>query len=202
MTRSERRRVLSVPKAILVQARAFLRLASAAERFFGRCGPGGGREAEEARAAALDKRREARQAFKALKGRGREEWLAVSRYLAESADETGRAVEESLRFGLPSGAADRLPAEMAAALRGAAEELGLALGAWQRGSRGIEHLVKAKGMASETERLGRKARDASLEDSRFVEGLKSREIFRRFSSAAESLQLASDRLAELWALAS
>ena len=136
-------------------------------------------------------------AVKAHNSPRREDWLAVSRGLSDLADEAGWAVDEAGRLAVEGG---RFLTEMARGVVGAAEEIGAALEALNRGSQTEPHLLKAKGRALEVERLYRKARADLLFDSEVVKGLKTGAIYRRFSQSAEAAQKAADRLGELLAV--
>jgi len=183
-----------VPEALAEQAQAGVAVAALAARFFRRPTEANAFAVHQARLRA---RREALAAAAALKaGRDlrRREWLALSRRLAQAAEEGAAGAAEGSRFGV-AGVPD-LPA-MSAGLRDAGRDLVAALAALPDAPRCEARLIAAKRRAAEVERLRQRARAAALDGPNVVTELKLRTVLQRLSRAAEALQQAADGVAEM-----
>lgn len=149
-----------------------------------------------ARAARIRSWRCGLEAAAKLKGgRFQQQWLDLSRRLAEAAQESAAAAAEACRFGV-AGFADL--AAMSAGLRDSVRDLGAALKCLDKWPSRCEALmVAAKRRAAEAERLGRSSRAAALESHNAVADLKARTVLHRLGRAAEACQQAADRIAEI-----
>ena len=178
------------PKPVLGQSQGVVTLTTGAARFFRDPSTANAFAAYEAK---LEVRR-LRASARGVTGPEREDWLAVSRFSALSSDEAAWAVEETARFKADC---DESLAVMSAGLRDAAVDLAAALGKLSDPAACQSLLAAAKARALDVERLHRKARSAAHESANVVSGLKSKEVAKRLSQAAEALQQAADRIAEI-----
>lgn len=137
---------------------------------------------------------EAQTAIRAGHGPWRENWLSISRHFMELLTETRKAVEETIRFKAAGG---KDYAAMAGLLRDAGGDLIEAVNGVASGRPCEDSLIAAKKTAGEVERIYRSARFKALDAPNVVAGLKDKEIAKRLSDAAEAIQQAVDRVAEL-----
>jgi len=187
----------SAPKELLGQADGVVELTRAVAQFFEEPSEP---SAVAARSLALAAREQGRSAAAAIKAAGqeprREDWLALSRSLAELGERAGRAVAQAKLFGV-----ERRPglARMTRELCFSAE----ALAAGLRGSADpesyVKKLVESKRRASSADMSGRRAGRAALDNPSVVEGLKDREVYNCLLASAQAAQEAVDCAAELLA---
>lgn len=187
---------LESPKALLAQASALVSVTGAAATFFKTSAVASAATTHEA-VVARARRKSAEAALKAGKERRREDWLLLSRAMADAAEEASRGVEECERFDVAS---DETLTRMSAELRDATQAAHAALGALGEAARCADFLVMTKRKASAVEGLNRRARKAAMEQPNVVTELKARAVYQRFSQAAESLQKIADVLGQIVAL--
>lgn len=181
----------------MAQASALVRVADAAAAFFKTAAVASAATTHEA-VVARARRKAAEAVLKAGQDRRREEWLFLSRTMADAAEEASRGVEECERFEVPC---DQTLARMSAELRDAARAAQAAMDVLADPQRCAEHLVLAKKRASAVEGLNRKARKAAMNQPNVVLELKARAIYQRLSQAAEGVQKTADALGEILGLA-
>jgi hypothetical protein len=176
----------AAPRELLAQAAAVAELTRSAARYF--------REPSEPAAIAVKARvtdaLERGRAAKAALRRG-EDWLAISRALADLAEHSGRSVAQAKLYGVERQAS---LGKAAMELREAAAALDLAL---RREKGRAERLVEAKRWVSNADRTLARLRAGALEDPRVVAGLRDREVYKRLGAAAEAAHAALERLAEV-----
>lgn len=131
-----------------------------------------------------------------LSGRFREDWLAVSRWIGDSADHACRAVEDALVLG----ASDPALGPLAAGLAEAAASLGRTLAQWGRPGNCERELTQTKRLASGTLHDWRRARGREAASPQVVASLKTGAVLQRLSDAAEGLSRAADQLGEMLAV--
>ena len=130
-------------------------------------------------------------------GVGRRDWLAVSRWLAQAAEEAAAGAVEAGRFSA-AGDFSAIATELCAAGR----DFSAALKTLADGPRCAQLLVSAKRRAAQAQRLQLRGRAAALDDPNAVQELKACTVLRRLARAAEAWQQAADRVAQLLVSAS
>lgn len=182
----------AAPKELLEQAAKVEESARAIARYFEVPSDAAAAACAEASIAAGQSAKSARTALKALeRGAPREDWLAVSRSLADLSELAARAVAKAQALGFSPRAELTLPSRD---LRAAAAALKEAL---RGGSSRAQSLVEAKRRASSVDTAARKLERAALEEPNVVTGLKDREVLHWFVEAAQAAQEAAERLAEV-----
>lgn len=182
----------AAPKELLAQAGAAEESARAVMRYFEEPSDSSASAAAKAAASAVSGARAAESALKALpRGPVREDWLAILRSLSELSEFAARAAAKAKALGARPRPEFR-PLSRDLLKSASALKQSLASGAPR-----VESLVEGKRRGSGADVAARALDRAALEEPRFVEELKDREVLHWLCEAANAAQEAAERLAEV-----